>query len=76
VGSFDLIFLDTDQEQRRFIVPLELVSISLGQATRDPTGGFEFQMEGLPTFPASIEAGFGGDDIDWPAYARTDITDE
>jgi hypothetical protein len=70
-GYFDLIFLDATQELRRFMIPLEPVSISLGQATSGPAGEFEVGMDNAPSSTSSIEAWFGGNDVYWPAYTRT-----
>jgi hypothetical protein len=69
-GYFDVIFLDASQELRRFRIPLEAATVTLGQAVTDQAGGFEIQVNETPTSSTSFQGWYPGDDRYWPAYAE------
>ncbi len=69
-GYFSLVFLSSDQEIRRFRIPLRAETVSLGEAVTGGGGAFKFQVSDAPAWPALFQAWYAGDDNHWPAYAE------
>jgi hypothetical protein len=69
-GYFDVVFLSANQELRRFQIPLQAATLSLGQTITDGEGRFAFEVEHGPADPVAIRAWYAGDDQRWPAYAE------
>ncbi len=69
-GYFDLVFLDANQELRRFMIPLETATADLGQARTDSSGRFQFQLDAPISDRAVLNAWYAGDETYWPAYGQ------